>query len=188
MKAVLLLPVQFGTDAWLQSAFRLSVLSIVLSVSMYAHANSTDAHHTPHSLPKCSPTQALPHLALVGAVWSCTVADRSWKQAKFPIPATWAQGTLAVCLSVRQSSRWRSTAPAALSVCQQLWCECRQHPWFSQHLPRYLAVIQADTMATSPLIDSEMVEEVTKLGFDRQEVIHSVKTRQQNKARHLILV
>ena len=40
-------------------------------------------------------------------------------------------------------------------------------------------------MATSPLIDSEMVEEVTKLGFDRQEVIHSVKTRQQNKVRML---
>ncbi len=58
---------------------------------------------------------------------------------------------------------------------------CRQHPWFSQHLPRYLAVIQADTMATSPLIDTEMVQEVVKLGFDREEVIQSVKARQQNK-------
>jgi hypothetical protein len=58
---------------------------------------------------------------------------------------------------------------------------CRQHPWFSQHLPRYLAVIQADTMATSPLIDTEMVDEVVKLGFDRGEVIQSVKARQQNK-------
>lgn len=28
-----------------------------------------------------------------------------------------------------------------------------------------------------------MVDEVTKLGFDREEVIHSVKTRQQNKVR-----
>ncbi len=60
---------------------------------------------------------------------------------------------------------------------------CRQHPWFSQHLPRYLAVIQADTMATSPLIDTEMVDEVVKLGFDRGEVIQSVKARQQNKVR-----
>lgn len=58
---------------------------------------------------------------------------------------------------------------------------CRQHPWFSQHLPRYLAVIQADTMASSPLIDTEMVDEVVKLGFDRGEVIQSVKARQQNK-------
>ena len=58
---------------------------------------------------------------------------------------------------------------------------CRQHPWFNQHLPRYLAVIQADTMATSPLIDTDMVDEVTKLGFDREEVIQSVKHRQQNK-------
>lgn len=59
----------------------------------------------------------------------------------------------------------------------------RQHPWFNQHLPRYLAVIQADTMATSPLIDTDMVDEVTKLGFDREEVIQSVKHRQQNKVR-----
>ena len=36
-------------------------------------------------------------------------------------------------------------------------------------------------MATSPLIDSDMVDEVTKLGFDREEVIQSVKHRQQNK-------
>ncbi|KAL3150535.1 Serine/threonine-protein kinase SIK1 [Trebouxia sp. C0010 RCD-2024] len=60
--------------------------------------------------------------------------------------------------------------------------EIRQHPWFNQHLPRYLAVIQADTLATAPIIDTDMVDEVTKLGFDREEVIHSVKTRQQNKA------
>lgn len=60
--------------------------------------------------------------------------------------------------------------------------EIRQHPWFSQHLPRYLAVIQADTMATLPLIDNEMVDEVVKLGFAREEVVQSVKARQQNKA------
>ncbi len=36
-------------------------------------------------------------------------------------------------------------------------------------------------MATSPLIDTEMVQEVVKLGFDRGEVIQSVKARQQNK-------
>ncbi len=25
----------------------------------------------------------------------------------------------------------------------------RQHPWFTLHLPRYLAVMQADTIATA---------------------------------------
>ena len=36
-------------------------------------------------------------------------------------------------------------------------------------------------MATCPLIDTDMLDEVTKLGFDREEVIQSVKHRQQNK-------
>lgn len=58
---------------------------------------------------------------------------------------------------------------------------CRQHQWFSQHLPRYLAVIQADTMASNPIIDEEMVNEVVKIGFDRESVVHSIKTRQQDK-------
>lgn len=40
-------------------------------------------------------------------------------------------------------------------------------------------------MATSPLIDADMVDEVTKLGFDREEVIQSVKHRQQNKVQRL---
>ena len=59
----------------------------------------------------------------------------------------------------------------------------RQHPWFSQHLPRYLAVIQADTMASNPIIDEDMVNEVVKIGFDRENVIHSIKTRQQDKVK-----
>ena len=36
-------------------------------------------------------------------------------------------------------------------------------------------------MATLPLIDNEMVDEVVKLGFAREEVVQSVKARQQNK-------
>lgn len=38
-------------------------------------------------------------------------------------------------------------------------------------------------MATSPLIDNEMVDEVVKLGFAREEIVQSVKARQQNKVR-----
>ena len=41
-------------------------------------------------------------------------------------------------------------------------------------------------MASYPLIDTEMVDEVVKLGFSRNEVIQSVKSRQQNKVRELV--
>ena len=30
----------------------------------------------------------------------------------------------------------------------------RQHPWFTLHLPRYLAVMQADTIATAAQVGS----------------------------------
>eukprot|EP00891_Asterochloris_glomerata_P001387 jgi/Astpho2/1387/Aster-06242 len=60
--------------------------------------------------------------------------------------------------------------------------EIRQHPWFMQHLPRYLAVMQADTMATSANIDQEMVDEVVRLGFTRSHIVSSLKSRVQNKA------
>ena len=45
-------------------------------------------------------------------------------------------------------------------------CCCRQvrcHPWFTEHLPRYLAVMQADTAVTSPRLDEEMIHEVGAL-------------------------
>ncbi len=38
--------------------------------------------------------------------------------------------------------------------------EIRQHPWFTVHLPRYLAVMQADTVASASTIDEEVVSEV----------------------------
>ena len=59
----------------------------------------------------------------------------------------------------------------------------RQHPWFTLHLPRYLAVMQADTLASSAMIDDEVVAEVVKLGFRRAEVVDSIQKRVQNKAR-----
>lgn len=59
----------------------------------------------------------------------------------------------------------------------------RQHPWFTFHLPRYLAVMQADTIASTAMIDEEIVHEVVKLGFKRRDVVESIKARAQNKVR-----
>ena len=55
----------------------------------------------------------------------------------------------------------------------------RQHPWFTMHLPRYLAVMQADTVATASSIDSELVSEVAALGFDREFITESIRHRVQ---------
>lgn len=43
--------------------------------------------------------------------------------------------------------------------------EVRCHPWFTEHLPRYLAVMQADTAVTSPRLDEEMINEVREMLF-----------------------
>ena len=59
---------------------------------------------------------------------------------------------------------------------------CRQHPWFTMHLPRYLAVMQADTVATASSIDSDLVAEVGRLGFDRDLIIDSLQNRVQVRA------
>jgi 5'-AMP-activated protein kinase catalytic alpha subunit len=42
--------------------------------------------------------------------------------------------------------------------------EIRQHPWFTAHLPRYLAVMQADAANSAPRIDEDMAAEVVRLG------------------------
>lgn len=51
--------------------------------------------------------------------------------------------------------------PTAVS-CAVLWCavQVRCHPWFTAHLPRYLAVMQADTAVNTPRLDEEMITEV----------------------------
>ena len=43
--------------------------------------------------------------------------------------------------------------------------EIRQHPWFTVRLPRYLAVMQADTVASATTIDEEVVVEVGRCSF-----------------------
>ena len=60
---------------------------------------------------------------------------------------------------------------------------CRQHPWFTLHLPRYLAVMQADTAANTAMLDEDILHEVVKLGFKRQDVVKSIQKRSQNKVR-----
>jgi len=60
--------------------------------------------------------------------------------------------------------------------------EVRQHPWFTLHLPRYLAVMQAETVVGSPRVDEEMLNETVRLGFDREMLVDSIRSRAQNKA------
>ncbi|KAI8466197.1 MAG: kinase-like domain-containing protein [Monoraphidium minutum] len=60
--------------------------------------------------------------------------------------------------------------------------EVRAHPWFAARLPRYLAVMQADPSMTRPRIDSEIVAEVVRLGFDRAALIESLRARRQDKS------
>ena len=60
---------------------------------------------------------------------------------------------------------------------------CRQHPWFTLHLPRYLAVMQADTIASVSHLDDELLDEVARMGFDRTDVEMAIKRREQNKVR-----
>lgn len=61
--------------------------------------------------------------------------------------------------------------------------EIRQHPWFTVHLPRYLAVMQAGpSTSSSSVIDSDLLREVERLGFERNFIVDSLKSRQQNKA------
>ncbi|KAK4778661.1 hypothetical protein SAY86_006189 [Trapa natans] len=60
--------------------------------------------------------------------------------------------------------------------------EIRQHPWFQAHLPRYLAVPPPDTMQQAKKIDEEILQEVVKRGFDRNQLIESLRNRIQDEA------
>lgn len=60
--------------------------------------------------------------------------------------------------------------------------EIRQHPWFQAHLPRYLAVPPPDTIQQAKKIDDEVLQMVVKLGYDRQQLLESLRNRNQNKA------
>eukprot|EP00257_Ricinus_communis_P027615 XP_025015029.1 SNF1-related protein kinase catalytic subunit alpha KIN10 [Ricinus communis] len=60
--------------------------------------------------------------------------------------------------------------------------EIRLHPWFQARLPRYLAVPPPDTMQQAKKIDEEILQEVVKMGFDRNQLIESLRNRLQNDA------
>ncbi|XP_022552842.2 SNF1-related protein kinase catalytic subunit alpha KIN11-like isoform X1 [Brassica napus] len=60
--------------------------------------------------------------------------------------------------------------------------EIRQHRWFQTHLPRYLAVAPPDTLEQAKKINEEIVQEVVNMGFDRNQVMESLRNRVQNDA------
>jgi 5'-AMP-activated protein kinase catalytic alpha subunit len=60
--------------------------------------------------------------------------------------------------------------------------EIRQHLWFAYNLPRYLAVGHPETVLSTHSVDEEVLKEVTRLGFDREAVIESLKWRIPDKA------
>ncbi|KAG2714203.1 hypothetical protein I3843_03G018300 [Carya illinoinensis] len=60
--------------------------------------------------------------------------------------------------------------------------EIRQHLWFQSRLPRYLAVAPPDTVQQAKKIDEEILQEVVNRGFDRNQLIESLRNRIQNKA------
>lgn len=59
--------------------------------------------------------------------------------------------------------------------------EIRQHLWFQERLPRYLAVPPPDTVQQAKKIDEEILQEVIKMGFERNQLVESLRTRIQNE-------
>ncbi|CAH1437601.1 unnamed protein product [Lactuca virosa] len=59
--------------------------------------------------------------------------------------------------------------------------EIRAHPWFQAHLPRYLAVPPPDSMQQAKKTDEDILNEVIKMGFDRDGLIESLRNRVQNE-------
>lgn len=60
--------------------------------------------------------------------------------------------------------------------------EIKQHPWFQFRLPRYLAVPPLDTAQQARRVDEDVLHEVVRLGFDRNQLMNALQSRVQNKA------
>nr|QSH71639.1 SNF1-related protein kinase [Hedychium coronarium] len=60
--------------------------------------------------------------------------------------------------------------------------EIREHAWFKTLLPRYLAVPPPDTLQQAKKIDEDILQEVTKMGFDKNQLVESLHNRIQNEA------
>lgn len=60
--------------------------------------------------------------------------------------------------------------------------EIRQHGWFKDRLPRYLAVPAPDVMQHLKKIDEAILQEVVRMGFDMTQLVESLRNRIQNDA------
>ncbi|AQK87698.1 SNF1-related protein kinase catalytic subunit alpha KIN10 [Zea mays] len=60
--------------------------------------------------------------------------------------------------------------------------EIREHVWFKIRLPRYLAVPPPDTAQQVKKVDEETLNDVIKMGFDKNQLIESLQNRLQNEA------
>jgi len=60
--------------------------------------------------------------------------------------------------------------------------EIRQHPWFLEKLPHYLAAPPPDTIQQAEKIDEEILQELIKRNFDRNQLVESLRSRIQNEA------
>lgn len=59
--------------------------------------------------------------------------------------------------------------------------EIRQHPWFQQHIPRYISNATIESLYDTTKVDEEVVREMVNMGFDICEVIGSVLNHLQNE-------
>lgn len=60
--------------------------------------------------------------------------------------------------------------------------EIRQHNWFQAKLPRYLAVPPPNAAEQAKQVDEDMVQLVVKMGFERYQLIESLRNRITTKA------
>ncbi|KAG6509182.1 hypothetical protein ZIOFF_034573 [Zingiber officinale] len=60
--------------------------------------------------------------------------------------------------------------------------QIREHEWFKIRLPRYLAVPPPHTSQQAKKIDEHILLQVTKMGFNRDQLIESLNNRIQNEA------
>ncbi|XP_020242865.1 LOW QUALITY PROTEIN: sperm motility kinase 2A-like [Asparagus officinalis] len=59
--------------------------------------------------------------------------------------------------------------------------EICEHPWFQARLLRYLVVPPPDTMQQAKQIDEEILQEVVKMGFEKNQLVESLHNRRQNE-------
>lgn len=59
--------------------------------------------------------------------------------------------------------------------------QIRQHPWFRAHLPRYLAAPPPDSAQQARQIDEGILQELVRMGFDRNNLVESLHQRAQNE-------